>query len=141
MALIILISLLIVISFIDLEHLVIHDLLVLMGIAAGLAYSMLRGHITDSLLGICFGFLFMISLEVVARIVLKKEALGDGDVKLVIMLGAFLGFEKMMFSIALSSILGSVIAITLILFKRLKREDYIPFAPFLALGAVVAAVL
>lgn len=130
-------SLLIVMAFIDIEHMVIPDDLVIAGIATGIAYSIYRADFPDSMLGICIGFLFMLALSSASKHILKKEALGDGDIKFVIMLGAFMGVEKAFYSLAAASLFGAVIGIALILFGRLRREDYIPFAPFLALASVV----
>jgi leader peptidase (prepilin peptidase)/N-methyltransferase len=133
--------LLILISFIDIEHMIIPDFLMLIGIAAGIAYSLYNGSLAESLVGICFGFLFMFILGGSAKLVMKKEALGDGDIKLMVMLGASLGIERTLLSVLGASIMGAAVGITLILFKKLKKEDYIPFAPFLALGAVVSILI
>ncbi|MFH1710432.1 MAG: prepilin peptidase [bacterium] len=134
-------TLLILISFIDIEHMIIPDFLVLTGIGVALAYSVYGGNLTESLIGICFSFLFMFILGAAARLALKKEALGDGDIKLLVMFGAFMGIENTLISVFIASVLGATAGILLILLKRLKREDYIPFAPFLALGAVVSILI
>lgn len=131
-------SILIVISFIDIEHMFIHDILVLSGIAAGVLYSALNASLAGSLQGICFGFLFMFLVGYGAKYMFKKEALGDGDIKLMVMLGSFIGMERSLWAITIASIAGSIIGITLILFGRIKRQDYIPFAPFLAMGALIS---
>jgi len=137
-ALMIFSALLILISFIDIEHLIIPDFLVLIGIGVGLAYSIYGGNLVESLQGICFGFLFMFILGTAAKFALKKEALGDGDIKLLVMLGANLGVERTLLSIFGASVAGAAVGISMILLNMLKKEDYIPFAPFLALGAVVS---
>lgn len=141
LALIVFSVLLILISFIDIEHMVIYDFLLLIGIASGLAYSIYAGRLTDSLLGLCFGFLFMFILGLGAKLTMKKEALGDGDIKFLVMLGANLGIEKTLLAIFGASIAGAAVGILLIAFEKLKRDDYIPFAPFLALGAVVSILI
>jgi leader peptidase (prepilin peptidase)/N-methyltransferase len=133
--------LLLLISFIDLETMTIPDFLMLIGIAVGSAYSIYNRSFIDSLIGACSGFLFMFVLSEGAKYFLKKEALGDGDIKLVVMFGAFLGMERTFISIFAGSIFGAVLGISLILLGRLKKEDYIPFAPFLASGAVVSILL
>jgi leader peptidase (prepilin peptidase) / N-methyltransferase len=133
--------LLILISFIDLEHLVIPDFLMLIGIGTGLAYSLYSGGILESLTGACFGFLFMFLLSSAAKYALKKEAMGDGDIKLLVMLGANLGVERTILSVVCASLAGAAVGLLLIALKILKREDYIPFAPFLALGAVLAILI
>jgi len=133
--------LLILISFIDIEHMIIPDFLMLTGIGLGIAYSIYAGNLTESLVGICFGFLFMFILGGSAKLVMKKEALGDGDIKFMVMLGANLGIERTLLSVLGASIMGAAVGIILILFEKLKKEDYIPFAPFLALGAVVSILI
>jgi leader peptidase (prepilin peptidase)/N-methyltransferase len=137
-AFLILSILLILISFIDIEHLMIPDFLMLTGIAGGLAYSIYNRSLTDSLIGMCFGFLFMFIMAEGGKYFLKKEALGDGDVKLMVMLGAFLGIERTILLLVVGSIAGVAVSLLAVRLGRLKMEDYIPFAPFLALGAVVS---
>ena len=134
-------SLLMVISFIDIEHLMIPDFLMLAGIAVGVAYSLYKGDLADSLLGICFGFLFMYAVGEAARFILKKDALGEGDVKLMVMLGSFLGIQGAVFTIIFGSVAGALIGLMLIALKVIRREDYIPFGPFLAIGAVVSILI
>ena len=128
-------SILTVIVFIDIEHMVIPDMLVLILMAAGYAYSFYNGNAISSIQGMCFGFVLMLSLGVASAFILKKDALGDGDIKLVAMLGVYLGVEKLVYSLAAASVLGAAIGVLLIVTGKLKRDDYIPFAPFLALGA------
>ena len=140
-ALVIFSILLILISFIDIEHMMIPDFLMLIGIGLGVAYSIFAGNLAESLVGLCFGFLFMFILGEAAKFVMKKEALGDGDVKFLVMLGANLGIERTLLSVLGASITGAAVGILLILFEKLKKEDYIPFAPFLARGAVVSILI
>jgi len=134
-------SLLIIISFIDLEHMVIPDFLMIIGIFLGLIYSLYSGNMIDALKGISVGFVFMYLLGLSAKYLFKKEALGEGDIKLVVMLSSFLGVERTFISIFSGSIIGSVIAGMLMLAGRLKRQDYIPFGPFLSLGALIVMLL
>ncbi len=133
--------LLVLISFIDIEHMVIPDFLMLIGIGTGLAYSAYSGNFIESLTGACFGFSFMFLISSAAKYALKKEAMGDGDIKLLIMLGANLGIERTLLSVLFASLTGAAAGIALILLKKLNREDYIPFAPFLALGAIVSILI
>ncbi len=133
--------LLIVISFIDLEHFMIPDFLMLAGIAAGLAFSVYSGSLAGSLTAMCIGFLFMYVTAKSAEYLLKKEALGDGDIKLLVMFGAFMGVERTILSLAAASVAGAVVSLAAVRLKRMKMGDYIPFAPFLALGAAVSILL
>lgn len=117
------------------------DFLLVTGIILGLIFSVHNGLILDSLKGLSFGFLFMYLVGSIARSALKKEALGEGDIKLAIMLGSFLGLERTALSIFIASFSGALIGIVLILLGRMSRKDYIPFGPFLALGAVVSILI
>lgn len=134
-------SLVIIVSFVDIEKMLVPDIVVLFGIGATLIYYCYSGDIIKSLYGICFGFLFMWTIGAAAKLAFRKDALGDGDIKFVVMLGAFMGAEKTFMAIAVASIIGAIIGIMLILAGRLKKEDYIPFIPFLALGAVVSGLI
>ena len=64
--------------------------------------------------------------------------MGGGDIKLLAMIGAFLGWKSVLVSIFFGSLIGAVISILLIFIGLKKRTDYIPFGPYLSLGAVIA---
>jgi leader peptidase (prepilin peptidase)/N-methyltransferase len=134
-------ALLIMISFMDIEHFMIPDFLMLTGIAVGLAYSIYAGSFAGSLAAVCFAFLFMFVLAEGAKYILKKEAMGDGDIKLLVMFGAFMGLERTILSLVFGSVLGAAAGLLAVHLKRLKMDDRIPFAPFLALGAVVSILI
>jgi len=133
------VSLLIAITFIDLDHQIIPDLLSLPGIGIGLTGSILLPWIpwTDSLLGILLGggLLYLVALgyEVLA----KREGMGGGDIKLLAMLGAFLGWQAIFPVVLISSLLGSLIGIPWMLLKKEDSTFAIPFGPFLAVSALI----
>jgi leader peptidase (prepilin peptidase)/N-methyltransferase len=64
--------------------------------------------------------------------------MGGGDIKLLGMVGAFLGWKPALMTIMLGSLLGSAIGVILLATQVIKREDYIPFGPFLVVGALVS---
>ncbi|HEB74418.1 MAG TPA: prepilin peptidase, partial [Candidatus Desulfofervidus auxilii] len=66
----------------------------------------------------------------------KKEGMGGGDIKLLAMIGAFLGWRAIPFVLFSASVMGSIIGILWILFQGKDRNFPIPFGPFLALGAI-----
>jgi len=68
----------------------------------------------------------------------KREGMGGGDVKLLAMIGAFLGWKAVILTILLSSLIGSVIGILIMVLKGKNFRYAIPFGPFLSLGAVIA---
>ena len=67
-----------------------------------------------------------------------KEGMGGGDIKLLAMIGAFLGWKATILTMLVGSLLGSMVGIAVILFKLMRRDQYLPFGPFLALGAVIS---
>jgi leader peptidase (prepilin peptidase)/N-methyltransferase len=67
-----------------------------------------------------------------------KEGMGGGDIKLLAMIGAFLGWKLALMTIMIGSLVGSVVGVSLLAAKVIAREEYIPFGPFLVLGAVVS---
>jgi len=67
-----------------------------------------------------------------------KEGMGGGDIKLLAMIGAFLGWKPALLTIMIGSLLGSIIGISLMAARIIKRDEYIPFGPFLVVGAVLS---
>ncbi len=133
-------SVLIAITFIDLDHQIIPDLISLPGIVVGfLAASFLVPWISwlDSLLGIMLGGGSLYLVAVVYEFLTKKEGMGGGDVKLLAMIGAFLGWQSVLPIIFLSSLFGSLVGVPLMLIRRSDTKLAIPFGPFLALGALI----
>jgi len=70
--------------------------------------------------------------------IFKREGMGGGDVKLLAMIGAFLGWQAVILTILLSSLIGSITGITIMILKGKGFKYAIPFGPFLSLGAVIA---
>ena len=91
----------------------------------------------DSILGAVFGYLSLWLVFHVFRLITGKEGMGYGDFKLLALLGAWLGWQYLITIILISSVVGSVIGITLILTKVLKRDVPTPFGPYLALGGII----
>lgn len=131
---------LIVVSGIDLEHQIIPDRITLPGLAIGLvaAATILPIGVVNAVAGVAVGGGLLWLLAWLSPYLFGKEGMGGGDIKLMGMVGAFLGWKPALLTIMLGAIAGSVLGITLIAIKRLRRDQYIPFGPFLALGAVVA---
>ena len=133
------VSLLFIITMIDWDFQIILDNMVYLGIAGGLFFSFFEHHFLEALLSAVGGALFFYAIRVVGEFIFLKEAMGEGDVKLAAMLGAFLGSQKLVIAIFLSFFIGIVIAIFLILFRLKERKDYIPFGPAMALGGFISA--
>jgi leader peptidase (prepilin peptidase)/N-methyltransferase len=81
------------------------------------------------------------SLYVVASVyhlVTKREGMGGGDIKLLAMIGAFIGWKGVLFTILCSSFIGSIVGVTLMLISSKADSKYaVPFGPFLSLGAII----
>ncbi len=126
-----------VISVIDFHHQIIPDELSLGGIVLGFLFTFFLPNISwiDSLIGILIGggsfFLVAFLYEKIA----KQEGLGGGDVKMLGMIGAWLGYKSILPVIVLSSTFGAIVGVVMMLAKRGQLRTAIPFGPFLALGA------
>lgn len=134
------VSVLIVGFFTDLFEQIIPDEIVIVGLIAGFSRALLNGSFFDSLFGAAAGFAVFFVIEKLAKIIFKKEGLGFGDVKLAAMLGAFLGTAGFWNTFLLSYFLGAIVSLSLLFFKIKKMGEYIPFGPFLILGAAATFV-
>lgn len=135
---------LMVVSAIDLRHQVIPDEITLPGILVGMAVSSIWPEMqgsgpafagfVHSVIGALVGGGILYVAGSLAEWVLKKEAMGGGDVKLLAMIGAFLGWKAVLWTLVVSSFLGSIVGIYL---RLSKGEERIPFGPYLSLAAVL----
>jgi leader peptidase (prepilin peptidase)/N-methyltransferase len=126
---------------IDLEHQILPDAITLPGIVAGLACAVfLPPGIVAALLGALAGggVLFLIA-EAWSRL-RHVEAMGFGDVKMLAMIGAFLGLKLVILTFVLSSFLGGIVGGLLILSGRGSMASRVPFGTFLAVAALVASL-
>ena len=132
-------SAMVVVTFIDLEHQIIPDVISLPGIVAGFIFSFFIPQLgwLNSLIGIVVGGGSLWLVASGYELLTKKEGMGGGDIKLLAMMGAFLGWKSIPFIIFVSSLIGSVIGITVMLMREKDAKLAIPFGPFLALGAVL----
>ena len=161
----ILFSGLIAITFIDLEHLIIPNVITYPGIVIGILYGALRTDwdrivdvmgnfsfgvqsffellrevpVLDSIFGILIGGGVLLLIAYVYQALKKRQGMGIGDVKLLAMVGAFFGWEGVLFTLFLGAILGSAIGITIIITQRGDLKYAMPFGPFLSIAAVVYA--
>ncbi len=130
---------LVAITFIDLDHQIIPDVISLPGIPIGFLCSFALPWIswTDSLFGILLGGGSLFAVAAGYELLTKKEGMGGGDIKLLGMMGAFLGWQAVLPVIFLSSLIGSLVGVPLMLIKKADGKLAIPFGPFLALGALI----
>jgi leader peptidase (prepilin peptidase)/N-methyltransferase len=131
---------LIVITVIDLYHQIIPDVISLPGVAMGLLLSLINPYTTffNSLIGVLIGGGSLFAVATLYQWLFKREGMGGGDVKLLAMIGAFLGWKAVILTILLSSLIGSMVGIIIMVLKGKDFKYAIPFGPFLSLGAVIA---
>ena len=131
-------AVLIVITFIDLDHQIIPDILTLPGIPIFClaAIFLLKIPWLEALLGLLIGggILFMIAF--VYELISKREGMGGGDIKLLAMIGGFLGWKPLIFILLFSSFSGAIVGITAMIIKKQDMKYAVPFGPFLSAAAV-----
>lgn len=139
---------LIVISFIDLDVRIVPDVISLPGIALGLVLSVVGYFIVQeepnivptplsSLLGILTGGGFLLLTAWIYEKFTGVEGMGGGDIKLLAMIGAFLGWPSIPLTLFFASLVGSVVGLALMLATGAGRRLALPFAPFLCFGALI----
>ncbi|HLC20526.1 MAG TPA: A24 family peptidase, partial [Candidatus Methylomirabilis sp.] len=131
---VVLLSALVVVTGIDLDHRIIPDRITLSGIPVGLFLAwLLPPGIVSSVVGTVIGggIFYLVAL-------LSRGGMGGGDIKLAAMLGAFLGWSTALLALFLGVLAGGVVGVVLLLLGVRGRKDPIPFGPFLALGGAVA---
>jgi leader peptidase (prepilin peptidase)/N-methyltransferase len=128
---------LLIVTCIDLDHRIIPDVISLPGIVVGFILS-LRGEPgpVSSAIGILAGGGLLLAVAWGYHAWTGRDGMGGGDIKLLGMIGAFLGWKSVPFTMLLSSLTGSVVGIALMLWTGSDTKYAIPFGPFLALGAV-----
>jgi len=155
-------SSLIVITVIDYDHMIIPDIITLPGMLLGLSLApffmsplgdplpfnlgnllpntgpYMTGFL-NSLIGLLLGGFPLLAIGWIWEKLRHVEAMGGGDVKLMGMVGSFLGWKGALLTIMLGALTGSVAGALLIVLKRHKMGKLIPFGPFLAVGAVASA--
>ena len=109
----------------------------------GLVYTFLEGIINiniaiDMLLGMVAGAGIFLFITLVGGLIAGKEAMGFGDVKLMGGLGLFFGWRTIIIVSLIAFLLGAIVGIALMLRKKKKSDEYIPFGPFIVISAVIA---
>ncbi len=130
----ILVSLLIIISIIDLKYLIIPNKLTFGGAGLGFLLLFFTEHLNFK--EAFTGLLIPVTLFLILALVYRK-GLGIGDVKLVGMIGVYIGWQYTLLAIFIGSLIGSIMGIILIISGKMKRKTRIPFAPLIALGTII----
>jgi leader peptidase (prepilin peptidase)/N-methyltransferase len=142
------IAALIVISFIDLDVRIVPDVISLPGIVVGILFSVIGRYVISdpfdivptplgALIGVLAGGGFLLAVAWIYEKFTGVEGMGGGDIKLLAMIGAFLGWPSIPLTLFFSSLGGSIIGLSIMLVKGVDRRYALPFAPFLCLGALV----
>jgi leader peptidase (prepilin peptidase) / N-methyltransferase len=130
---------LLVISFIDIDHKIVPDSISLPSIPIGLAVSFFLPsiHFIESLIGMLVGggILYLIAWSY--QFITGKEGMGGGDIKLLAMIGTFIGWKGVLVDVFIASASGAFVGIFLMLAAHKNMKYAIPFGPFLSIGAVV----
>jgi leader peptidase (prepilin peptidase)/N-methyltransferase len=131
---------LIALSFIDFDRQLLPDVITLPWLWLGLGISLLAvyTHVADSVLGAMLGYLLLWSVYHVFRLLTGKEGMGYGDFKLLAMLGAWTGWQMVPLIVLLSSFVGAVVGVVLIVARGHDRNIPIPFGPYLAIAGWIA---
>lgn len=134
-------------TFVDLEHMIIPDRVSLGGMAAGIVLSAFFPWLHGgsrwldgagaAAVGAAVGAGGLWLVAQLGRLIFRKEAMGLGDVKLLGAIGAFMGWRAVFFTILVSSLAGSAVGLGLVASKRQAMQSRIPYGPYLALAALI----
>lgn len=133
-----LICALIIVIYIDLDHQIIPDIISLPGILIGFLASFILDALSymDSIIGIVLGGGILFTIACGYYLITRKEGMGGGDIKLLAMIGAFLGWQGVFFTIFIASVTGTLAGLFFMIFARKNLNFALPFGPFLSIGAI-----
>jgi len=132
---------LMVLTWIDTDHMLLPDQLTLPLLWAGLLLSVaeiIPVTPVDSIIGATAGYLFLWSLYWLFKLTTGKEGMGYGDFKLLAALGAWLGWQMLPLIILLSSVVGAFLGILIMALKGKDKNQPLPFGPYLVVGGIIA---
>jgi leader peptidase (prepilin peptidase)/N-methyltransferase len=130
-------SAMIVLGFIDFYHMIIPDEITMPGLVLALVYSLFREdvNITQALIGAVSGASFLLLVYGAYLLLRKKEGLGMGDVTMMLLIGAYLGWRQAFFTLILASFVGALVGLIVIFFRKKDFQFSLPFGTFLAPAA------
>lgn len=144
-----LVSILIIVAFIDLEHCIIPNGLVIFGIVGGavlFAYNIFHsvsfygdGVWWNPLIGSLIGSGSLLAVAFIGSIIYKTdEAMGGGDIKIFFPIGLFLGWKLVIVALLSSIFIGGIVNLVLLILKKVTKEQSTPFGPFISIGTFIA---
>jgi leader peptidase (prepilin peptidase)/N-methyltransferase len=130
---------LLVVIVIDIHHQIIPDVISLPGIILGVLFSLVSDTVTwqSSLIGLLAGGGVLYAVAYFYFLLRKADGMGGGDIKLLAMIGAWLGWQSLPFVIFASSFSGSIIGLIAMFYQKKGGRTRIPFGPFLSLSALI----
>lgn len=126
-------SILFVIAVIDFEHKIIPNELLIVAFVLGIIFHIFSGGFLSSVIGF-----FAVSVLLYIIAILSKGGIGGGDIKMMAAFGFCIGWQNILLSLFIASIIGSLVAIYLLVFKKYGRKTEVPFGPFLAIGIYIS---
>jgi leader peptidase (prepilin peptidase)/N-methyltransferase len=134
-------------TFIDIDHMILPDGITIGGAILGIVLSAivpeLHGKVSavegllTGLIGAAVGGGMLWAIAGIGTFIFKKPAMGMGDVKLMAAIGAFMGWTATIFTLMMSSLIGAIFGLALVIGKGKEMQSRIPYGPFLAMAAVV----
>jgi leader peptidase (prepilin peptidase)/N-methyltransferase len=135
----ILVCILIALFGIDLEHQILPNAITLPGIVIGLLFSLVAPPgWKDAVIGAALGGGILYAIAWGYYLWRREEGMGMGDVKMLAMIGAFLGWKAVLVTLVLSSFSGAIIGLLLLAVQRGNMKFALPFGTFLAIGTLIA---
>ncbi|BAL81191.1 prepilin peptidase [Caldisericum exile] len=131
------ISVLIVVSFIDLFEGVVFDIVVIPAAIIGLIFGVF-GNLKDTILGIIFYAIIFFLIITLSKLFYKEGGMGEGDLTTGTMIGAFLGFKFGIVAFILSFVIGAIAGILIMLISKKGGKTEIPFVPYMSIASVLA---
>lgn len=140
---------LLVITVIDFDFQIIPDeisfFLIILGLMVSFFNPILGDTVLHRILNSFFGFLTgggsLLIVAIIGKWIFGKDAMGGGDIKIMAGVGAFIGWDKVLFSIFIACFLGSIVGISMMLLKKIGKRQEIPFGPYLAISSFAVLFL
>ena len=133
-------GILIIVTFIDIRQQIIPNQMIIIGLISGMLFSLINitTGFLDALLGLILGSGSLLMIALISLLIFKKQGMGGGDIKLLGVIGLFLGWKLTLLTLLFSIYIGGIFSALLLLFKLKKKGEYIPFGPFISLASIIA---
>lgn len=137
----ILIALLIPVTIIDIKKKIIPNSLILVGTVSGIALIFFDlPNMWTYIWGLVFGLGLFIAIILLSELIMKKQGMGEGDAKLMGVVGLLAGLPNTILTALLSFFLGAIFSVFALISKKVEAGQEIPFGPFIALGALISVI-